>query len=264
MSEGDDRPELPSEADPPLDPRVMSPVGPPPTPDVAVEVFGSRLALAERYVALLAGTGITHGLLGPREAPRLWDRHVLNCAVVHPLFETSARVADLGSGAGLPGIPLAIVRPDLRLTLVEPMLRRTTWLTAAIDELGLANVVVHRGRAESLWGGPRYRHVTARAVARIGELARIGLPLLDSAGSLHALKGTSAERELIDDADQLRSLNASRWTIASFGAGVVAPETVVVTVEVKGATAGGRRKAGPAGQPQHRGGPPPSPGRRRS
>jgi 16S rRNA (guanine527-N7)-methyltransferase len=227
---------------------------PPPTPDVATVVFGSRVSLAERYVELLADTGISHGLLGPREAPRLWDRHVLNCAVVHPLFETGAHVADLGSGAGLPGIPLAIVRPDLRLTLVEPLLRRTTWLTAAVEELGLDNIVVHHGRAESLWGGPRYRHVTGRAVARIGELARIALPLVEAKGSLHALKGSSAVAELTEDAEQLRSLNVSRWTMASFGAGVVTPETVVVTVEVDEVIHPGRRQPRSAGQPRQRGG----------
>ena len=237
--------------------------GAPPTPDVAAAVFGSRVSLAERYVALLAATGISHGLIGPREAPRLWDRHVLNCAVVHPLFATGARVADLGSGAGLPGIPLAIVRPDLRLTLVEPLQRRTTWLTAAVEELGLANVVVHRGRAESLWGAPRFGHVTARAVARIGELARIGLPLLEAGGSLHALKGTSAPTELTEDADQLRAMNASRWSVASFGAGVVTPETLVATVEVGSAVTPGRRVGGSA-RPAPRGRrSPTSSGRRR-
>jgi 16S rRNA (guanine527-N7)-methyltransferase len=223
-------------------------------------VFGSRLSLAERYVALLADTGISHGLIGPREAPRLWDRHVLNCAVVHPLFETGARVADLGSGAGLPGIPLAIVRPDLRLTLVEPLLRRTTWLTAAVEELGLDDVVVHRGRAESLWGGPRYRHVTARAVARIGELARIGLPLLEAKGSLHALKGSSAAAELTEDAEQLRSLNPTRWAVTSFGAGVVTPETMVVTVELDAPVAATRHPRASGRQPrpsrEQRGSPP--------
>jgi 16S rRNA (guanine527-N7)-methyltransferase len=203
---------------------------------------------------MLADTGITHGLIGPREAPRLWDRHVLNCAVVHPLFEADAQVADIGSGAGLPGIPLAILRPDLQLTLVEPLLRRTTWLTAAVEELGLTNVRVRRGRAESLWGGPRYRHVTARAVARIGELARIGLPLLEAKGSLHALKGTSATAELAEDADQLRSLNASRWTLASFGAGVVAPETVVVTVQVDAEIRPAREVPDSRGRPGQRGG----------
>jgi 16S rRNA (guanine527-N7)-methyltransferase len=217
-------------------------------------VFDARLSLAERYVALLADTGTSHGLIGPREAPRLWDRHVLNCAVVHPLFETGASVADVGSGAGLPGIPLAIVRPDLRLTLVEPLLRRTAWLTETVEELGLHNVVVHRGRAESLWGGPRYRHVTARAVARIAELARIALPLLEGRGSLHALKGSSAATELAEDAEQLRSLGASGWSIASFGAGVVTPETVVMTVEVDRAIPAGRGGSGAAGQPRRRGG----------
>jgi 16S rRNA (guanine527-N7)-methyltransferase len=226
-------------------------------------VFGSRVSLAERYVALLADTGITHGLIGPREAPRLWDRHVLNCAVVHPLFETGAGVADLGSGAGLPGIPLAIVRPDLHLTLVEPLLRRTTWLTAAVEDLGLSNVIVHRGRAESLWGSSRYRHVTARAVARIGELARIGLPLVEAKGSLHALKGSSAPAELTEDAEQLRALNASRWTVSSFGAGVVAPETVVVTVHVDDPIRSGQRQPGPSGLHRHRAGSPGASRRRR-
>ena len=176
----------------------------PPTPEVAAAVFGPRLALAEAYVALLADTGIAHGLIGPREAPRLWDRHVLNSAVAAPVFDPDARVADIGSGAGLPGIPLAIVRPDLHVTLVEPLLRRTVWLTAAIDELGLTNVDVHRGRAESLWGETRFRHVTARAVARTGELARLTLPLLEARGSLHALKGGQADEELEADSAQLR------------------------------------------------------------
>ncbi len=168
---------------------------------------GSRLA--EAYVDLLADTGISHGLIGPREAPRLWDRHVLNSAVVHPVFDHDSVVADIGSGAGLPGIPLAIVRPDLRLVLIEPLLRRTVWLTSTVAELGLTNVEVRRGRAESLWGQDRFHHITARAVARTGELARIGLPLLDAGGSLHALKGESAVTELAEDADELRSLGAS-------------------------------------------------------
>jgi 16S rRNA (guanine527-N7)-methyltransferase len=199
---------------------------------VAATVFGPRLDVAEAYVALLADTGISHGLIGPREAPRLWDRHVLNSAVVQPVFAEGARVADVGSGAGLPGIPLAIARPDLQVVLVEPLLRRTVWLMSAIAELGLTNVEVHRGRAESLWGGQRFRHVTARAVARTGELARITLPLLETGGSLQALKGETAATELDEDADLLRSLGASRWSVSRFGAGIVDPETVVLSVEV--------------------------------
>ncbi|HEY8305161.1 MAG TPA: 16S rRNA (guanine(527)-N(7))-methyltransferase RsmG [Lapillicoccus sp.] len=199
---------------------------------MAATVFGSRLDVAEAYVALLADTGISHGLIGPREAPRLWDRHVLNSAVVQPVFAQDARVADIGSGAGLPGIPLAIARPDLHLVLVEPLLRRTIWLTSTIEQLGLTNVEVHRGRAESLWGVERFRHVTARAVARTGELARITLPLLSAGGSVQALKGESAQTELDEDASLLRSLGASRWRVSRFGAGIVDPETVVLTIEV--------------------------------
>ena len=203
-----------------------------PTPTVAATVFGPRLDVAEAYVALLADTGISHGLIGPREAPRLWDRHVLNSAVVQPVFAEGARVADIGSGAGLPGLPLAIARPDLRMVLVEPLQRRTIWLTSTIQALGLTNVEVHRGRAESLWGAERFGHVTARAVARTGELARITLPLLAAGGSLQALKGESAASELDEDAALLRSLGASRWSVARFGAGIVDPETVVLSVEV--------------------------------
>lgn len=204
----------------------------PPTPEVAAAVFGGRLELAEAYIELLADTGISHGLIGPREAPRLWDRHVLNSAVVHPVFGHGSVVADVGSGAGLPGIPLAIVRPDLRLVLIEPLLRRTVWLTSTVAALGLTNVEVRRGRAESLWGQDRFHHITARAVARIGELARIGLPLLNSGGSLHALKGENAVTELAEDAAEVRSLGATRWDIVRFGEGVIDPETVVVSVHI--------------------------------
>ena len=221
----------PSAAEP-TTPEPTTPPAVPPTPTVAATVFGRRLDMAEAYVALLADTGIAHGLIGPREAPRLWDRHVLNSAVVQPVFADGARVADIGAGAGLPGIPLAIARPDLQVVLVEPLLRRTNWLTSTVEELGLTNVEVHRGRAESLWGAERFRHVTARAVARTGELARITLPLLAAGGSLQALKGESAATELEEDAALLRALGASRWSVSRFGAGIVDPETVVLSVEV--------------------------------
>ena len=109
---------------------------PPPTPVAARALFGDRAEVAEHYVAILADTGISHGLVGPREAPRLWERHVLNCAVVHPLFAPDTEVADIGSGAGLPGLVLAIIRPDLHLHLVEPLQRRTVWLRRTVEELG--------------------------------------------------------------------------------------------------------------------------------
>ncbi len=201
----------------------------PATPPAAEAVFGDRLPLAEQYVALLADTGISHGLVGPREAPRLWDRHVLNSAVVAELF-TPGTVADIGSGAGLPGIPLAIARPDLLLTLVEPLARRTVWLEHAVEALRLPNVTVHRGRAESLWGEQRFASVTARAVARLAELARVCLPLLQEGGALHALKGDRAEVELAEDEKQLATFGPLRTAITRHGAGLVDPETVVLSI----------------------------------
>lgn len=224
----------------------------PATPAASAEVFGPREALAEQYVALLADTGITHGLIGPREAPRLWDRHVLNSAVIASLFPDGAEVADIGSGAGLPGIPLAIARPDLHLTLVEPLERRTVWLQHAIDQLGLDNVTVVRGRAESLWGHQRFAAVTARAVARLAELARVSLPLVEAGGSLHALKGDRAETELAEDEARLAGYGNLRPRITRHGSGLVEPETVVLTltpevevpVPVSARSPGRRRRRG--------------------
>ncbi len=210
----------------------------PATPDVAGAVFGAQLTLAERYVAMLADTGIAHGLIGPREAPRLWDRHVLNCAVVHEAFDQGASVVDLGSGAGLPGLVLAIARPDLRLRLVDPLLRRTEWLSRTVADLALDNVSVYRGRAESLWGRERYDYATARAVARIGELGRMALPLLEAGGTLHALKGEQASSELATDETMLRELGATSVSLRRYGLGVVDPETVLLSVTVTAAVGG--------------------------
>lgn len=219
----------------------------PDAPPAARLVFGDRLESAERYVALLAGTGTDHGLIGPCETPRLWDRHVLNSAVVHPLLEEGAEVADVGSGAGLPGIPLAIARPDLHLTLVEPLLRRTRWLEQTVAELGLPNIRVCRARAEELEDATRFDAIVARAVARTAQLARITLPLLRAHGSLHALKGERAEVELAEDADALADLGAASWRVERFGAGVVVPETVVLTVTVRRAV---RRAATRSSRPR--------------
>ena len=213
---------------------------PPPTPGSAWALFGDRAEVAEHYVAILADTGISHGLVGPREAPRLWERHVLNCAVVHPLFAPDTEVADIGSGAGLPGLVLAIIRPDLHLHLVEPLQRRTVWLRRTVEELELTNVTVQDGRAESLWGGRRFPAVTARAVAGLRELARWSLPLLDAGGSLHALKGSRGQEELEDDQEELTRLGAVRCAIHRFGSGIVDPETVVVSVTVSGVVSGRR------------------------
>src|SRR3954449_533182 len=146
----------------------------PPSPPTAEGVFASRTALAERYAELLATDGVVRGLIGPREAPRLWERHLLNCAVVAEMIPYGASVLDVGSGAGLPGIVLAVARPDLSVTLVEPLARRTTFLTEAVDTLGLGTTVtVVRARAEEALrnGTPTADVVTARAVAPLDRLA---------------------------------------------------------------------------------------------
>jgi len=193
-------------------------------------VFGDRLTVAERFIAILADSGVDHGLIGPREVPRLWERHVLNCAVIHPAIGAGEMVIDVGSGAGLPGLALAIARPDLDVHLVEPMKRRTSWLFMAVDELGLTNVTVHRGRAEQFWGILQAPVVTARAVARLRELATWCLPLLLPGGSLLAIKGLSVVEEVETDRAVLRRLGAVDEVIESFGSGIVDQETTVLRV----------------------------------
>jgi 16S rRNA (guanine527-N7)-methyltransferase len=205
---------------------------PPPPPVGAAQVFGDRLVLAERFTAILTDSGVSHGLIGPREVPRLWERHLLNCAVIHPAIPAGQMVIDVGSGAGLPGLALAIARPDLDLHLVEPMLRRTNWLAMAVAELGLTNVSVHRGRAEQFWGILSAPVVTARAVARLGELAGWCLPLLLPGGSLLALRGSSVAAELDAERAVLRRLGAVDEVIERFGSGIVDPETTVLRVVV--------------------------------
>lgn len=204
----------------------------PPPPAGAGKVFGDRLVLAERFTAILADSGVSHGLIGPREVSRLWERHVLNCAVIHPAVPAGQTVIDVGSGAGLPGLALAIARPDLHLHLVEPMLRRTNWLSMAVAELALTNVTVHRGRAEEFWGVLSAPIVTARAVARLSDLAAWCLPLISPGGCLLAIKGSSVAEEVEADRAALRRLGAVDEVIESYGSGVVEQETTVLRVLV--------------------------------
>lgn len=208
------------------------PVETPQPPAAAREIFGDRLPLAEAFVAELATTGVSHGLLGPREVPRLWDRHVLNCAVIGELVPHGAHVIDVGSGAGLPGLALAIARPDLQIDLVEPMLRRTTWLSDVAARLGLDTVTVTRGRAESLAGTTSAPVVTARAVARIGQLSVWCTPLLEPGGILLALKGSSAADELTEDADLLEAAGVVATEVLVCGSDVLEQGTTVVRAEV--------------------------------
>jgi 16S rRNA (guanine527-N7)-methyltransferase len=199
-------------------------------------LLGPHLDLMIRFARLLAGPGAERGLIGPRETERLWDRHLLNCAVVSELIDAGAHVDDVGSGAGLPGMVLALVRPDLEVTLVEPLLRRSTFLLEAVDELGVSNVRVVRVRAED-----RAREVvagvlppadvaTARAVAPLGQLAAWCLPLLRPGGSLLALKGAAASSEVDAAESELRAAGAARVELLSVGHGVVDPPTTVVRV----------------------------------
>lgn len=199
--------------------------------------FGDRFDLAEQYVALLASTGVEHGLIGPREVPRLWTRHVLNCAVVGELIPHGARVVDVGSGAGLPGIPLALARPDLTVILVEPLLRRVRWLTTAIDELGLSGVTVHRGRVEDLPASGASEVVTARAVARLARLGAWCAPAVLPGGRLLALKGSTAQTELDEDRVALAQARFDEAVVRTVGNGVVDPPTIVV--ECRRATSDG-------------------------
>jgi len=175
----------------------------------------SRLGLLERYAGMLATDGVVRGLIGPREVPRLWDRHLINCGLLAPLIPESATVADLGSGAGLPGLVLAIGRPDLQVTLVEPMARRVRFLDEARQRLELSNVEVVRGRAEQWADRPRFRVVTARALAALGRLVDWGVPLLDDDGVLLAMKGASAAAEIEDAEERLRKWRVSADVVTS-------------------------------------------------
>jgi 16S rRNA (guanine527-N7)-methyltransferase len=195
-------------------------------------VFGvERLPLAVRYAELLASEGVIRGLIGPREAPRLWERHLLNCAVLGDLVPRGATVADIGSGAGLPGLVLAIARPDLSVTLVEPLLRRTRFLEETVTALGLGEQVeVLRGRAEDLGGDRTFSVVTARAVAPLDRLARWCLPLVAPGGELVAMKGASAAEEVAAAGPALRELRCPAPVVVELGSGLLGETTWAVRV----------------------------------
>lgn len=195
-------------------------------PSFAAGVFASRLSIVERYAELLATEGTTRGLIGPREVPRLWSRHLLNSAAVLPRVPQNASVADVGTGAGLPGLVWAIARPDLQVTLIEPLLRRTTFLEEVVDTLGLDNVSVLRSRAEDV--EVQFDVVTARAVAHLEKLARWCMPLVRRPGGvLLALKGRSARDEVATAKPTLHRLGATSIVVESYEAGTDEPTTVV-------------------------------------
>ncbi|MGW2510738.1 16S rRNA (guanine(527)-N(7))-methyltransferase RsmG [Streptomyces scopuliridis] len=230
----------------------------PPAPDEARTVFGEFFPEAVRYAELLADAGVKRGLIGPREVPRLWERHLLNCAVLSEVVSEGVTVCDVGSGAGLPGIPLALVRPDLRITLLEPLLRRTNFLQEVVELLGLDHVTVVRGRAEEVLGTLQPVHVvTARAVAPLDRLAGWGVPLLRPYGEMLALKGDTAEEEINGARAALSRLGVVETSVLHVGEGIVDPLATVVRVEV-GESPGGvrfatkRAKAARAGRARRR------------
>lgn len=197
----------------------------------ARDIFGDRLDRAVAYADLLATEGVVRGLIGPREAPRIWDRHLLNCAVVAELIPERASVVDVGSGAGLPGIVLAVARPDLTVTLVEPLARRTAFLSEVVTELDLDRTVeVVRARAEELAGRTPADVVTARAVAPLDRLAGWCLPLAALGGRLLALKGASAADEVAAHREAVGRLGGAAPVVRRCGVGLIDPPTTVVEI----------------------------------
>lgn len=198
----------------------------------AEKIFGDRLGLAQRYVEHLATSGTERGLIGPREVPRLWSRHVLNCAVIESAIPHGSHVADVGSGAGLPGLCLAIARPDLELTLIEPLERRVIWLQEVVDDLGLGNVTVMRTRAELAVGMVDADVVTARAVSALSKLAGLTIPLLNGKGEVVAIKGRSAAEEIEQAAKVIRRLGGVETSVVVCGQELLEEPTTVVRIVV--------------------------------
>lgn len=197
-------------------------------PGEAIQVFGSRIDLARAYTKRLAEDSETFGLLGPRELPRIWSRHVLNSALLAELVPPETLVADIGSGAGLPGIPMAIAQPKAHFTLIEPMERRANWLSSVVAELGLDNVDVVRSRAEEVQRTD-FDIVTARAVAALDKLLKMLTPLTRGSRlrTVLALKGSKAPEEIIEAKPRLQKLGYGEPEILTLGLGIT-PETATV------------------------------------
>ncbi|ORA14931.1 16S rRNA (guanine(527)-N(7))-methyltransferase RsmG [Mycobacterium arosiense] len=202
-----------------------------PVPEAAVAVFGERLGIAMGYAAALATAGVERGLLGPREVDRVWDRHILNSAALAELLDPGERIVDIGSGAGLPGIPLAIARPDLEVVLLEPLLRRSEFLNAIIHELGLAVEVV-RGRAEEPGVRNRFGErdaAVSRAVASLDKLTKWSLPLLRHDGRMLAIKGERASDEVEQHRRVMAASGAADVRVVTCGASYLRPPATVVS-----------------------------------
>ena len=222
----------------------------PAAPASAAAVFGGQLPLIEAFAQVLAGPGVERGLLGPREAPRLWERHLLNCAGLAELIEDGQVVLDLGSGAGLPGLVLAIQRPEVQVVLLEPLQRRATFLSEAVEQLGLRNALVRRARAEELHGKVEVDVVTARAVAPVDRLAGWALPLLRTGGRLLAMKGEQAATELAAAGPVLHRFGASDSAVVEVGSAELGTlSRVVVAHRGAGQLATALPRSGPTPRP---------------
>jgi 16S rRNA (guanine527-N7)-methyltransferase len=203
-----------------------------PEPAVAASLFGDRIALAQQYTRNLAEQGEERGLIGPLELPRLWSRHILNCAIVAPLL-SPGRVGDVGSGAGLPGLVLAIARPDVDFVLIEPMERRVAWLSEQVTELGLTNVEVLRARAEDVRLDVPLDQVTARAVSAFRKLIPLTAPLVRDGGELVLMKGAGAKAEVDAAAKEIRKYKLHDAEVVILGEGVLDDATRVIRALVR-------------------------------
>jgi 16S rRNA (guanine527-N7)-methyltransferase len=220
----------------PVEPAAGGPEVPPvaalrAAPESAAALFGPRLASAQRYAEVLGTAGVERGLLGPREVDRIWDRHILNSAAVAELLGRGDRIIDIGSGAGLPGIPLAIARPDLEVVLLEPLLRRSEFLTEVVDELGLAVEVV-RGRAEERPVRNRFGDrdaAVSRAVAALDKLTKWSMPLLRHDGRMLAIKGERAAEEVDRYRRVMTASGAADVRVVTCGANYLRPPATVVS-----------------------------------
>ena len=229
-----------------VDSRARAAAQVPPPPDAAAKIFGDRIGVAERYAELLADMGVEWGLIGPREVERSWERHLLNCAAVAELLAPGERVADIGSGAGLPGLPVVIAKPEVRVVLVESLSRRAEFLRMAVADLGL-DVEVVRGRAEDAAvretaGG--CDAVVSRAVASLDKLTRWSLPLLRPGGRMVAIKGERAPAELLEHRRVMTTLGAIDARVVECGVSCLSPPTTVVVAR--------RGQPESAGQPSRR------------
>ena len=202
-----------------------------PEPAYAADLFGDRIEVARQFTADLAQYGEELGLIGPLEAERLWSRHVVNSVLVAPLLRPG-RVGDVGSGAGLPGLVLALARPDVHLVLIEPMERRTEWLTAEAQRLGLDNVTVERGRAEDVRPDPLLDQVTARAVSALSKLVPLCVPLLKPGGELLLMKGARVEDEILAAEKALRKARVRNAEVLVLGQGITPEVTRVFRARV--------------------------------